>query len=130
MESSECSETGPDPNFARAARNWGQAPYWVMPRLSADEVEGRLKKLPGWTRDGEVIQRQFVFDGFASAVAFVVRIGFDAEAADHHPDVLISNYKKVTLTFTTHSDGGLTEKDFEAADKADRVFAGGTVRSG
>ena len=83
-----------------------------------------MQKLPGWTRDGDVIRRQFVFDGFASAVAFVVRIGFDAEAADHHPDVLISNYKKVTLTFTTHSDGGLTEKDFEAADKADRVFAG------
>ena len=101
-----------------------------MARLSADEVEGRLQKLPGWTRDGEVIQRQFVFDGFASAVAFVVRIGFDAEAADHHPDVLISNYKKVTLTFTTHSDGGLTEKDFAAAGKADQVFAGGTVRSG
>ena len=83
-----------------------------------------MQKLPGWTRDWDVIRRQFVFDGFASAVAFVVRIGFDAEAADHHPDVLISNYKKVTLTFTTHSDGGLTEKDFEAADKADRVFAG------
>ena len=48
-------------------------------------------------------------------MAFVVRVGFDAEAADHHPDILISNYKKVTLTFTTHSAGGLTEKDFEGA---------------
>ena len=99
-----------------------------MARLSADEIEGRLQKLPGWTRESAVIRRQFVFDGFASAVAFVVRVGFDAEAADHHPDVLISNYKRVTLTFTTHSDGGLTEKDFEAAEKADRVFAG--ARSG
>ncbi len=99
-----------------------------MARLSADEVEGRLENLPGWTKDGDVIRRQFGFDGFASAVAFVVRVGFDAEAADHHPDILISSYKKVTLTFTTHSDGGLTEKDFAAAEKADRVFAGG--RSG
>lgn len=99
-----------------------------MVRLTADEIEGRLQKLPGWTKDGDAIRRQFVFDGFASAVAFVVRIGFDAEAADHHPDILISNYKKVTLTFTTHSDRGLTEKDFAAAEKADRVYAGG--RSG
>ena len=82
----------------------------------------RLEKLSGWTQEGESIRRQFVFDGFASAVAFVVRIGFDAEAADHHPDVLISNYKKVTVTFTTHSENGLTEKDFAAATAADRVF--------
>jgi 4a-hydroxytetrahydrobiopterin dehydratase len=93
-----------------------------MARMSADEVEAALEKLPGWTKDGDAIRRQFVFDGFASAIAFVVRVGFDAEAADHHPDVLISNYKKVTLTFTTHSAGGLTKKDFAAAEKADAVF--------
>lgn len=65
-----------------------------------------------------------MFDGFASAVAFVVRVGFDAEAADHHPDILITNYKKVTLVLTTHSAGGVTEKDFAAAAAADAVFAG------
>lgn len=91
-------------------------------KLSADQVNQRLAELPGWTRDGEAIRRQYVFDGFASAVAFVVRIGFDAEAADHHPDVLISGYKRVTLTFSTHSAGGLTEKDFTAAAAADGVF--------
>ena len=79
--------------------------------------------LPGWTLEGAAIRKQFVFDGFASAVAFVVRVGFDAEAADHHPDILISNYKKVTLTFTTHSEGGLTEKDFAGAEAAEKVFA-------
>jgi 4a-hydroxytetrahydrobiopterin dehydratase len=94
-----------------------------MAKLQADEVVRRLSELQSWAREGDAIRRQFVFDGFASAVAFVVRVGFDAEAADHHPDVLISNYKKVTLTFTTHSDGGLTEKDFEGARKADAVFA-------
>ncbi|MEO5567721.1 MAG: 4a-hydroxytetrahydrobiopterin dehydratase [Gemmatimonadaceae bacterium] len=92
--------------------------------MTSDQVEQRLTGLSGWTRDGEAIQKQFVFDAFASAVAFVVRVGFDAEAADHHPDVLISNYKKVTLTFTTHSAGGLTDKDFAGADAAERVFAG------
>lgn len=92
-----------------------------MPRISPDEAKSRVQRLPGWTLDGDTIRKQFTFDGFASAVAFVVRIGFDAEAADHHPDVLISNYKKVTLTFTTHSAGGLTEKDFAAAEAAERV---------
>jgi 4a-hydroxytetrahydrobiopterin dehydratase len=92
-----------------------------MPRISPDDAKSRVQRLPGWTLDGDTIRKQFTFDGFASAVAFVVRIGFDAEAADHHPDVLISNYKKVTLTFTTHSAGGLTEKDFAAAEAAERV---------
>jgi len=94
-----------------------------MAKFSAEEADARIRELPGWTRDGDAIRRQYVFDGFASAIAFVVRIGFDAEAADHHPDVVISNYKKVTLIFTTHSAGGLTAKDFEGAGKADAVAA-------
>ena len=91
-------------------------------KLSSEQIRERLERLNGWGLDGQTIRKQYVFDGFASAVAFVVRIAFDAEAADHHPDVVISNYKKVTLTFTTHSDGGLTEKDFAGAEGADRVF--------
>jgi 4a-hydroxytetrahydrobiopterin dehydratase len=91
-------------------------------KLTSDQVRDRLERLAGWGVDGETIRKQFVFDGFASAVSFVVRIAFDAEAADHHPDVLISNYKRVTVTFTTHSDGGLTEKDFAGAEAVDRVY--------
>ena len=91
-------------------------------KLSSGQIGEKLERLNGWGQDGQAIRKQYVFDGFASAVAFVVRIAFDAEAADHHPDVLISNYKKVTLTFTTHSDGGVTEKDFAGAEAADRVF--------
>ena len=81
-----------------------------------------LKGLNGWTQEGQTIRRQYLFDGFASAVAFIVRIGFDAEAADHHPDILLSNYKRVTLTLSTHSEGGLTGKDFAAAAAADKVY--------
>jgi len=57
---------------------------------------------------------------FPDAVAFVTRLGFDAEAADHHPDITI-NYKRVTLVFSTHSDGGLTQKDFDGARKVDAL---------
>lgn len=92
-----------------------------MGKLSPGDVQERLRHLEGWQQDGAAIRKQFVFDGFATAVAFVVRVGFDAEAADHHPDILISNYKKVTLTFSTHSEGGLTEKDFAGAAAAERV---------
>ena len=93
-----------------------------MPKLTDPEIAERLKTVPQWTRDGDRIHREFTCPTFADAMAFLVRVGFDAEAADHHPDVLISNYKKVTLTFTTHSEGGLTEKDFAGAAAADQVF--------
>ena len=86
------------------------------------EVQQRLKALAGWQLDGDSIARKFTFGGFPDALAFVVRLGFDAEAADHHPDILI-NYKRVTLRYTTHSEGGLTEKDFAGAAKASDLAA-------
>jgi 4a-hydroxytetrahydrobiopterin dehydratase len=88
-----------------------------MAKIAADLVKQRLQKLPGWQLDGETIKRQYTFAGFPDAVAFVVRLGFVAEAADHHPDLLI-NYKRVTVTYSTHSEGGLTEKDFAGAAAA------------
>jgi 4a-hydroxytetrahydrobiopterin dehydratase len=91
-------------------------------KLSSDQIREKVEALRGWTVVGEAIRKPYTFDGFAPAVAFIVRIGFDAEAADHHPDILLSNYKKVTLTFTTHSEGGLTDRDFAGAIAADRVF--------
>jgi 4a-hydroxytetrahydrobiopterin dehydratase len=89
-------------------------------KLSSTEVEQRLKTLKGWTLDGDAIRKQFTFAGFPEAVAFVDRLAPKAEAADHHPDILI-NYKRVTLTYSTHSEGGLTAKDFDGAAIADRL---------
>ena len=91
-----------------------------MPKLTAPEIEQRLQGLNGWTRDGDAIRKQFTFDGFPEAVAFVNRLAPKAEAADHHPDILI-NYKRVTLTYSTHSEGGVTDKDFAGAAAADRL---------
>ena len=89
-------------------------------KLSPSEIEQRLQALKGWTLDGNAIRKQYTFAGFAPAVAFVNRLVAPAEAEDHHPDITI-NYKRVTLTYTTHSEGGLTIKDFDGAATADRV---------
>jgi 4a-hydroxytetrahydrobiopterin dehydratase len=92
-----------------------------MATLNKADAEAQLRELPGWTIDGNAIRKQFAFKDFPSAVDFVSRLVPGAEAADHHPDILI-NYRKVTLTYTTHSEGGLTEKDFAGAAMAERVF--------
>jgi 4a-hydroxytetrahydrobiopterin dehydratase len=91
-----------------------------MSRLASDEIDRRLAALQGWTRDGEAIRKTYTFGSFPEAIGFVVRIAFAAEQVDHHPDIVV-NYRRVTLTYTTHSAGGLTEKDFEGAREADRI---------
>lgn len=91
-----------------------------MPKLEPSEVEPRIKSLNGWKLEGNAIKKQFTFAGFPEAIAFVNRLAPEAEAADHHPDILI-NYKRVSLTYSTHSEGGLTEKDFAGAAMADRL---------
>ena len=93
-------------------------------KLSRAEAEARLKPLNGWTLDGEAIRKQFTFADFMAAVAFVNRLAPECGAVDHHPDILI-NYTRVTLTYSTHSEGGLTAKDFAGAATADR-FANAT----
>ncbi len=90
-----------------------------MATLSADQARERLRSLEGWRLDGNAIVKQFTFAGFPAAIAFVSRLVPGAEAADHHPDITI-NYRRVTLSFSTHSEGGLTDKDFAGAATADR----------
>jgi 4a-hydroxytetrahydrobiopterin dehydratase len=94
-----------------------------MALLTDDAVTRELATLSGWTRDGDAIRKQFTFKGFPEAVAFVQRLVPGCEAADHHPDVTI-NYKKVTLSYSTHSEGGLTAKDFAGARAAEGVVGG------
>jgi 4a-hydroxytetrahydrobiopterin dehydratase len=91
-----------------------------MATLSRAEIDERLKRMSGWTFDANAIRKQYTFASFPEAIAFVNRLVPGAEAEDHHPDILI-NYKRVTLTYATHSDGGVTLKDFDGAAMADRV---------
>lgn len=82
--------------------------------LSSAAIADRLAQLPGWRLAGSSIVKEFTFAGFPEAVAFVSRLVAPAEAADHHPDIAI-HYRRVVVTFTTHSAGGLTALDFEGA---------------
>jgi 4a-hydroxytetrahydrobiopterin dehydratase len=91
-----------------------------MSKLATADAEARLRELKGWKLEGDAIRKQYTFGSFREAISFVVRLAFDAEEADHHPDILI-NYKRVTLTWSTHSEGGLTDKDFAGAKAADRI---------
>ncbi len=88
--------------------------------LNEAEIQERLARLQGWQREGNAIRKQFKFGSFPDAVAFVSRLVPGAEAADHHPDITI-NYSRVTLSYSTHSEGGLTDKDFKGAEMADGV---------
>lgn len=88
--------------------------------FTQDEVDHALSGLTGWTQQGNAITRTFTLRSFPAALAFSAAVGHLAERADHHPDILIQ-YKKVTLTLSTHSAGGLTAKDFDLAQEIDAI---------
>jgi 4a-hydroxytetrahydrobiopterin dehydratase len=85
-----------------------------MATLSEDEIRNALAGLPGWELAGDVITREYRLGGFPAAVAFVVLLSYEAEAADHHPDLDV-RYDKVRVSLSTHSEGGVTAKDLDLA---------------
>ena len=98
-----------------------------MNLLSPDGIATRLAELDDWQqvlaeRKGNEIVRTIRFDSFLEAIAFVNRVADAAEEADHHPDILIE-YRNVTLRLSTHSEGGLTSKDFDLASRADALVS-------
>jgi 4a-hydroxytetrahydrobiopterin dehydratase len=87
-------------------------------KLSDEDVTAALAALSGWERSGDEIVKTYERGSFAAAIAFVVRIGFLAEAADHHPDLDI-RWRKVRVALTTHDAGGLSELDVHLAQQID-----------
>jgi 4a-hydroxytetrahydrobiopterin dehydratase len=88
-------------------------------RLSNDAVDAALVKL-SWTREGDELVKQVTRSDFVDAVRFVDALVPVAEEANHHPDVAIS-WNKVTLRLSTHSVGGLTQRDLDLAARIDHV---------
>jgi 4a-hydroxytetrahydrobiopterin dehydratase len=91
--------------------------------LSTSEIDLALQKLPGWSRKGTAIERVFQFGNFLEAMEFVNKIAVTAEAANHHPDIVI-NYNKVTLSLVSHDSGGVTQRDIRMAGKINDVATG------
>ncbi len=85
-----------------------------MATLTSEQVATELAQTPGWQADDGQLTRTVTRTDFRDALLFVNAVGFLAEQANHHPDILIS-WNKVTLTLSTHSEGGLTAKDFALA---------------
>lgn len=91
-----------------------------MPLLSEEEIGKQLRLIPGWTRAGNEIRKTFEFPGFAQAIGFITTVALFAEKANHHPDIDI-RWNKVTLSLSTHSEGGLTGKDISLAKEIDSL---------
>ena len=89
-----------------------------MPVLSEEQIEQHLAG-SSWAREGDAIVREWAHADFAAAIAFVNRVADLAEAANHHPDILIHGWNKVRLELSTHSQGGLTDADFALALRID-----------
>jgi 4a-hydroxytetrahydrobiopterin dehydratase len=94
-----------------------------MATLSEREVDEALRGLPGWRREGAAIVKELTFDGgFMGSLGFVNRLAEAAEAGDHHPDLTIS-WNVVTVSWSTHSQGGITRNDLAMAGETDRLAA-------
>jgi 4a-hydroxytetrahydrobiopterin dehydratase len=89
-------------------------------KLSDDQLEAGLDRLPGWSRAGGEIEKKFELPSFPDAIAFVTRVGFLAERANHHPDLDI-RWRTVRVALSTHSEGGITEKDLSLAGEIESV---------
>lgn len=91
-----------------------------MAPLADSEIEARLAEHPGWERNGSAIRKSFKRGDFVGSVNFVRSLVEPAEAMNHHPDLEIS-WDTVTVSLSTHSDGGVTAADFELAGKIDAL---------
>jgi 4a-hydroxytetrahydrobiopterin dehydratase len=93
-----------------------------MAALSKPEIRERLKSMPEWSLIGSAIFKKFTFKSFMPAIAFVNRIAEAAEQANHHPDITI-NYSQVGISLSTHSESGVTQKDFQLAAAIDGIYS-------
>jgi 4a-hydroxytetrahydrobiopterin dehydratase len=93
-----------------------------MPTMYSNEIKLHLQSVPNWSKRTQTILRTFKFAGFLKSIDFVNRIAAKADKMNHHPDIDV-RFDQVTLTLSTHDQGGITEKDFLLAKQCDEVFA-------
>ena len=113
FETQSASATSPKPNHQTL-------PHIMADLLKTEDIKDWMKKLPEWDLEKKHIDRTFEFDDFAQAIEFVNGVAEIAEEDEHHPEIDI-RYSKVRLRLSTHSEGGLTDLDFELAEKIDTL---------
>ena len=91
-----------------------------MAALNKDEIRLRLEKTEGWSHQGKALHKKYTFKSFPAGIQFVNKIAEAAESAGHHPDITI-NYNAVSISLATHSEGGVTDKDFDMAGTIDQI---------
>jgi 4a-hydroxytetrahydrobiopterin dehydratase len=91
-----------------------------MALLSDEEIGTRLQG-SAWRREGDEIVRDVKLADFAEAMRLVNAVAAEAEAANHHPDILVHGWNKVRLSVTNHAQGGLTDADFALARRIDAL---------
>jgi 4a-hydroxytetrahydrobiopterin dehydratase len=92
--------------------------------LSDDQIRSALGDLPGWAHDDDALTKSFTFDDFRAALAFIVRVGFEAEERNHHPN-LSNVYNQVEIALTTHdADDRVTQKDVDLAAAIEKLVSG------
>jgi 4a-hydroxytetrahydrobiopterin dehydratase len=89
--------------------------------LSSPEINVKLNKLVDWKLENQSITKEYTLKDFKSALSFVNKVGEAANNLDHHPDIFIHSWNKVKFTISTHSEGGLTDKDFNLAEKIEHL---------
>ena len=92
-----------------------------MAVLNQNEINEQLNNVKGWKFENNKIGREFELKDFKSALEFVNKVGAEAESLDHHPDILMHSWNKVKISVSTHSEGGVTEKDFKLAGKIEGI---------
>lgn len=92
-----------------------------MKLINIEEINKKLQDLPGWSLVDNTIQKEFILKDFVDALSFIMKVGFLAEKLDHHPDLLLHSWNKVKIIISTHSEGGLTEKDFNLAEQIEKI---------
>jgi 4a-hydroxytetrahydrobiopterin dehydratase len=93
-----------------------------MALLNSNEIMNKLKDVENWSFDNNQIHSNYQFKDFKEALSFVNKVGDEAEKMDHHPDIFLHAWNKVKITLSTHSEGGITEKDFQLATTIDKLF--------
>ena len=93
----------------------------IMAVLDQNEINEQLHNIKGWKFENDQIGKEFELRDFKSALEFVNKVGAEAELMDHHPDILMHSWNKVKISVSTHSEGGVTEKDFKLAGKIEGI---------